>query len=929
MVSDCSQRFLGLFLFSILLFSLSVQAVDNPIHYDDAINDCDVIKYNGEYFLTGNWIGGDMFRSRNLEDWGERTHVFSYNSGNQWYTPDHPDDPDLDIHAGHIAYDNGVFHLYTQLGSYITHATSSNVMGPYVDQNLSSPFAERIDAEIFRDEDGSLHFFSTRFGGVSSNHNDYRPMSDYYTLTGSYQTKIWPNGGWEDVYINEGPKVFKYRGQYYMLYNANATGDVDYQFGCTQSSSVTGFSNSGKYGYPVVAVTTFNTGTEDKDIYTIGQPWVVDGLNGFEKWLGYFAIVDGEGRTQRIDRMHFLDRHLFVDGPTNRYTTGYHPGPAEPELRSLFHIPDGPMPATDWQLPSASGSWEVLDSQAYQSSQDCFSFAVANRKPAVNYLIEANVKMTAPRDSEDKAGVLAYYRDLDNWVIVGLDRSLGYGADNWYCHVRANGVDAVVGSGGYSGSLDYGVYHKIRVEKNGSTFRVWIDDMLPPNFSAISTNITEPGVGGLFSNHAPAVFDGVIYTIGWDEFDDRIEGWGDNTNGFAQVGNWSVATDGISMSHGTGYTFKGDFMNEYEFSTQIYKTNSTNGVMGVVAVAVDSDNYLTANFNLTTDQLIVGGVQGGAALAQQSVSVANKNDYNLRVIKLSDRVIFFIDGTQVLTYNVNFEASQVGLFVDGMSARFNGIMAFEIKDDSVPAQWINTDVGIVGFAGNASYNEGTFTINGSGADIWHLSDGFHYVYQDLYGDGTIVARVVSNDITDWWNKAGIMLRTGLAGNAGMVMLNYCGGGNIQLIWRNAPGFGTGIIDVTGAPHEAMVWLKLMRIGTSYLGYYSYDGQSWTYIGYCAPPLNTQDLKAGLCVTSHNNTRLNGAVFDNVSISGCTPGDLPTDLTRDCSVNIDDLVIFAEQWLGNSTMEANFDGNVRVDFGDFSILANDWLSSYDD
>jgi hypothetical protein len=51
-----------------LLAGFPVWAMDNPFSYEDGINDCDVIKYNGEYYITGNWLGGDMFRSRNLTD---------------------------------------------------------------------------------------------------------------------------------------------------------------------------------------------------------------------------------------------------------------------------------------------------------------------------------------------------------------------------------------------------------------------------------------------------------------------------------------------------------------------------------------------------------------------------------------------------------------------------------------------------------------------------------------------------------------------------------------------------------------------------------------------------------------------------------------------------------------------------------------------
>ena len=95
------------------MFCMNAAAVNNPVSYNTDITDCDVFKYNGEYYITGNWLKGDMLRSRDLESWGERRHIFSWN--NTWYTPTDLGDPDKDIHAGHIRYINGKFHYYTQL----------------------------------------------------------------------------------------------------------------------------------------------------------------------------------------------------------------------------------------------------------------------------------------------------------------------------------------------------------------------------------------------------------------------------------------------------------------------------------------------------------------------------------------------------------------------------------------------------------------------------------------------------------------------------------------------------------------------------------------------------------------------------------------------------------------------------------------------
>ena len=85
-------------------------AVDNPMSYQNALFDSDAMKYNGEYYFSGNFMAGDMLVSRDLRNWGWRVHAFSWN--NSW----HSGSSDSDIHGPHLRYENGIFHYYAHLG---------------------------------------------------------------------------------------------------------------------------------------------------------------------------------------------------------------------------------------------------------------------------------------------------------------------------------------------------------------------------------------------------------------------------------------------------------------------------------------------------------------------------------------------------------------------------------------------------------------------------------------------------------------------------------------------------------------------------------------------------------------------------------------------------------------------------------------------
>jgi len=73
--------------------------------------------------------------------------------------------------------------------------------------------------------------------------------------------------------------------------------------------------------------------------------------------------------------------------------------------------------------------------------------------------------------------------------------------------------------------------------------------------------------------------------------------------------------------------------------------------------------------------------------------------------------------------------------------------------------WGKKDIGNPGIAGSASYDPctGTWTIEGSGDDIWSESDQFYYVYRPLSGNGSIEVSLESIGVPDDWAKAGVMI----------------------------------------------------------------------------------------------------------------------------------------------------------------------------
>jgi uncharacterized repeat protein (TIGR03806 family) len=185
------------------------------------------------------------------------------------------------------------------------------------------------------------------------------------------------------------------------------------------------------------------------------------------------------------------------------------------------------------------------------------------------------------------------------------------------------------------------------------------------------------------------------------------------------------------------------------------------------------------------------------------------------------------------------------------------------------------DVGAVQAAGSFTVSGSTFTVRGSGSDIWYSNDDFFFAYTTLNGDGVITARVASLSNTNAWAKAGVMMRESLNANArfGFALVTPGNGSTFQ--YRTTTG-GNAAPEGVGATSSAPYWVRVQRQGTTVRGYLSPDGVTWTLRNSATLSNLTASLFVGLAVTAHNDGTLATATFDNVSISGAAPP--PPDTT---------------------------------------------------
>jgi hypothetical protein len=209
---------------------------------------------------------------------------------------------------------------------------------------------------------------------------------------------------------------------------------------------------------------------------------------------------------------------------------------------------------------------------------------------------------------------------------------------------------------------------------------------------------------------------------------------------------------------------------------------------------------------------------------------------------------------------------------------------------------------------------GTFTITGSGADIWDLTglgtgyhDEFHFAYKTLAGAGSITAKVVSLEHTNDWAKAGVMIRETLDP------------GSKHAFAAITPTNGVasqGRIDTAGASFNynqtgvaAPYWVKLERsISGNFTVSHSTNGTSWQAVtGAVVQSIQMgTNVYIGLAVTSHDPALTCKAVFSNVTTTGTVTGQWTDQDIGILSNDAEPLYVAVSNSAGNPAVVVNDD-----------------------
>jgi GH43 family beta-xylosidase len=350
-------------------------------------------------------------------------------------------------------------------------------------------------------------------------------------------------------------------------------------------------------------------------IFSPGQPSLVRGPNGFEWWLVYFARYDGGPKSQAVDRVHFFDDKLYVDGPTAPHTPGFPPPPRLPTVRDLFEDADRTRLGAPWQVDE--GAWTVQSGEVRQTRRTGRKQARIEAPAGTNLLFQAGLRFSGGRGG--RVGVVLEETDGDGRLSVALNRAEG----TW----QWRRGDADGRSFALPSDFDFSAYHRLRLTKNAGHVRVSIDGRPAPGTPGIETELDGTVRPGLFTDGAAGTFDGVTYTRGWDEYDAEISGWRASDG----EGAWRTDSTGLHQTEARGAqrAVKGDALERYEFSAQVYgelrgdAARSESRHMGILPVYIDEANWLRAAIDPARHHLVVEQMRDGTIEERWTVELAD------------------------------------------------------------------------------------------------------------------------------------------------------------------------------------------------------------------------------------------------------------------------------------------------------------------
>jgi TolB protein len=188
-----------------------------------------------------------------------------------------------------------------------------------------------------------------------------------------------------------------------------------------------------------------------------------------------------------------------------------------------------------------------------------------------------------------------------------------------------------------------------------------------------------------------------------------------------------------------------------------------------------------------------------------------------------------------------------------------------------------TDVGTVLHAGSVEYDAAkrTYTVAGSGENMWFSADAFQFVWKKVSGDVTLTADIAfAGTGGDGHRKAVLMVRQSLDADAVYADVARHGDGLTSLQARDEKGAITSEIQ---SYMKAPTRVRLVKRGDRVYIWVTGEGQELQFSGGSMKIALHDSFYVGIGVCSHNKDVVEKAVFSNVELTVGAPAEGPPKL----------------------------------------------------
>ena len=208
--------------------------------------------------------------------------------------------------------------------------------------------------------------------------------------------------------------------------------------------------------------------------------------------------------------------------------------------------------------------------------------------------------------------------------------------------------------------------------------------------------------------------------------------------------------------------------------------------------------------------------------------------------------------------------------------RYSDLGEYRLRINTLPNDWRTANIGPKRSIHSTSYNSNKkqWTLKSTGGDIWNTKDNFIFIYKKLIGEGQIIAKVDSNNVSHSWAKFGVMIRGGLSENSQQFSQLLTGNSGPGTFYRSEINSTTTY--ASGGDSSAR-WLKVERLESmengSKTGRYdhlkastSIDGVNWDLVSEQIIAL-PDEVYIGLAQSALNQTSMLFTSFSSVDVTG--------------------------------------------------------------